>query len=264
TPYLSALGVSDIYASPILQARPGSAHGYDICDHSQISADLGGEEGFSALADAARRQGMGIVLDVVPNHMAVDHPSNRWWADVLENGPSSNFARYFDIDWLPVNPDLAGKLLLPVLGEQYGQTLESGKLRVDYENGAFHIAYYEHRFPVAPQSYVQILAARLDQLTGRLGEDHDHVLEYRSLITGLGNLPTRPGHGERRAERYREIAIIKRRLAALVAASPEVKGALNDAVELFNGRINFPESFDPLDRLVGSQYYRLAFWRVAV
>src|SRR5262249_30205519 len=116
-PYLADLGVSDVYSSPILQARPGSPHGYDICDHSRINSELGGEDGFIALSDALRRRQMGVILDVVPNHMAVTHPSNRWWVDVLEIGPGSRFARYFDIDWDPVNRDLAHKVLLPVLGE---------------------------------------------------------------------------------------------------------------------------------------------------
>lgn len=263
-PYLAGLGVSDVYSSPILQARPGSNHGYDICDHSHISSELGGEEGFSSFSDALRRHQMGILLDVVPNHMAVIHPSNVWWADVLENGPSSRFARYFDIDWDPVNRDLASKVLLPVLGEQYGQTLETGQLRLEHDSGSFFLRYYESRFPVAPKTYAEILTSQVDYLSGWLGEDHDHLLEYRSIITALGHLPAKTSHGERQTERYREVAIVKRRLAALVAASPEVLAAVNAAVELFNGRINFPESFDLMDRLISGQSYRPAFWRVAV
>jgi (1->4)-alpha-D-glucan 1-alpha-D-glucosylmutase len=263
-PYLADLGVSDVYSSPILQARPGSPHGYDICDHSRISSDLGGEDGFSSFADALRRRQMGIILDVVPNHMAVLHPSNLWWADVLENGPSSRFARYFDIDWDPVNRELASKVLLPVLGEQYGQTLETGKLRLAYDSGSFFLTYYESRFPVAPRTYAEILSAKLDLLSGWLGEDHDHLLEYRSIITALGHLPARTALGERQAERYREMAIVKRRLAALVAACPEVRAAVTAALELFNGRIDFPDSFDLMDRLISGQSYRPAFWRVAV
>jgi len=263
-PYLAELGVSDAYISPVLQARPGSPHGYDICDHSQISSDLCGEEGMARFSAALRERGMGIVLDVVANHMAVNHPCNAWWTDVLENGASSRFAHFFDIDWQPVNPDLNHKVLLPVLGEQYGATLESGKLRLLYENGSFVVTYYDARFPVAPRTYTEILNARLESLTKRLGEDHEHLLEYRSIITALGYLPPQTRLStERQSERYRELAIIKRRLATLVAASPEVQGAVESAVELYNGKLGFPDSFNPLDHLLNQQSYRLAFWRVA-
>src|SRR5262249_41026463 len=131
---------------------------------------------------------MGVILDVVPNHMAVTHPSNRWWVDVLEIGPSSRFARYFDIDWDPVNRDLAHKVLLPVLGEHYGPTLESGKFRLEYDNGSFFLTYFESRFPVAPWTYAEILSSQLDYLSSRLGEGHDHVLELASIITAVGHL----------------------------------------------------------------------------
>jgi (1->4)-alpha-D-glucan 1-alpha-D-glucosylmutase len=264
-PYLAELGVSDAYISPVLQARPGSPHGYDICDHSQISSDLCGEEGMARFSAALRERGMGIVLDVVANHMAVNHPGNTWWNDVLENGASSRFAHYFDIDWYPVNPDLTHKVLLPVLGEQYGATLESGKLRLVYENGSFVVTYFESRFPLAPRTYTDVLNSRLELLTKRLGEDHEHVLEYRSIITALGYLPPQTRLStERQSERYREVTIIKRRLANLVSASPDVQTTVDSAVEQFNGKLGFPDSFNPFDHLLNQQSYRLAFWRVAM
>src|SRR5262249_52990729 len=142
--YLDELGVSELYASPILAARPGSTHGYDTCDPTRVNPELGGEACLDALAGALRARDMGLVLDVVPNHMGIGHPTNKWWMDVLENGPSSRYASYFDIDWHPVNPDLEGKVLLPLLGEQYGQVLEAGQLRLNYEEGAFYLSYYEH------------------------------------------------------------------------------------------------------------------------
>ena len=123
-PYLAALGVTECYASPVLAARPGSRHGYDICDHGRLNPELGGEAGFDALASAARDHRLGILLDFVPNHMSADPLANRWWRSVLANGPSSPYAAYFDIDWDPVKPELKQRILLPVLADQYGVTLD--------------------------------------------------------------------------------------------------------------------------------------------
>lgn len=263
--YLADLGVSDVYLSPILQARPGSQHGYDICDHSRVNPELGGEAGLDALAEVLRPHGMGLILDVVPNHMAVGHVANRWWADVLENGQASRHACYFDIDWDPINPDLAEKVLLPTLGEQYGQALETGKFRVAYDRGGFALSYYETTWPVAPGTYNRILASRLDFLARRIGEQHDHVLEYRSILTTIEHLPPRTSATpHRQAERYREIGILKRRLTTLVEASPDVRAAIESALELFNGKVGNTQSFDLLDGLIAAQPYRPAFWRVAM
>ncbi len=263
--YLADLGISDVYASPILQARPGSMHGYDICDHSRINTELGGEAALAAFSQALKGRGMGIVLDVVPNHMSVGHSSNLWWADVLEHGASSRYASTFDIDWQPINPDLKDKVLLPVLGEQYGRTLETGQLKLRYEGGSFHISYYGTRLPVAPMSYIAILSSQLHDLTRKLGDEDEHLLEYRSIITAIGHLPPRTGvPAEHQAERYREVAIVKRRLAALEEASREVRTAIDEAVAHFNGNVGSPNSFDEIDRLIGEQSYRPAFWRVAI
>src|SRR5262249_19100407 len=156
-------------------------------------------------------------------------------------GMSSRYADYFDIDWKPTNPDLAGKVLLPILGDQYGRSLESGLLRLSYGNGTFLISYYETALPVAPGTYAMILAPQVADLKARLGEEHEHVLEYRSILTAIEHLPARTGlKEERRAERYREVAIIKRRLAALEEASEEVKASIVATVDRFNGRIGNP------------------------
>src|SRR5262249_56780250 len=128
-----ALGISDCYASPVLQASAGSSHGYDICDHSRLSPDLGGEEAFEGFAAALREHGMGLILDAVPNHMGIADPGNAWWMDVLENGPGSAYASYFDIDWHPVNPDLENTDLLPLLEHQYGRVLDAGTIRLSYD-----------------------------------------------------------------------------------------------------------------------------------
>src|SRR3990167_3077064 len=158
-PFLARLGVSHVYCSPILRARPGSMHGYDIVAHDEINPELGGRDGFERFSAALRKHGMGQILDMVPNHMGVLGADNAWWMDVLENGPASIYAPYFDIDWQPVNPDLAGKVLVPVLGDHYGHILESGQLVVSFEAalGAFVVSYHEHRFPIDPGTYPVLL-----------------------------------------------------------------------------------------------------------
>src|SRR5262245_55433758 len=262
--YFFALGISDIYASPIFKARPGSTHGYDVIDHGDVDPALGGEQGFTAFSAALRAQGMGLVLDIVPNHMGIATTDNTWWMDVLENGPSSTYAAYFDIDWRPVNPHLENKVLLPILGDLYGNVLEDGKLRLVYEDGAFFISYHDAKLPVAPQTYSTILERRLDPLTQKLGKDNPSVLECQSILTAIGHLPPRTDlDPEKREERHRENEIIKRRIASLCQASAEVRSAIDLAVWEFNGTVGNPRSFDLLDGLMDAQPYRLAFWRVA-
>ena len=142
-PYLADLGVTDCYVSPVLKSTPGSLHGYDICDHSRVNPDLGSQAEFEAWCAALRLRGMGHIVDFVPNHMACDPVSNAWWRDVLESGPSSPFAKYFDIDWDPVKPELKNKVLLPLLGDQYGRVLERGELQLQFQDGALHLGYFD-------------------------------------------------------------------------------------------------------------------------
>jgi (1->4)-alpha-D-glucan 1-alpha-D-glucosylmutase len=263
-PYLHALGVSDCYASPILQARAGSSHGYDICDHSRLSSDLGGNEEFDAFADALREHGMGLILDAVPNHMGIGDSANVWWMDVLENGAGSPFASFFDIDWSPVNPDLKNKVLLPLLEDQYGRVLEAGKIRLAFADGAFALWYYETRLPVAPCTYPCILERALNCLAVDRAEGYIHLRELRSVLTALRYLPPRHlNTPDKVAERHREKEVVKHRLDTLCAASPEVRSAIDEAVREFNGMPGEPRSFDLLDSLIEQQAYRLAFWRVA-
>ncbi|CAN5316337.1 hypothetical protein BH10PLA2_BH10PLA2_10750 [soil metagenome] len=263
--YLNDLGISEVYASPIQQARPGSLHGYDICDHGRINTELGGPEAFDTFSASLRRLGMGLILDVVPNHMGINHPSNVWWMDVLENGPSSIHAVNFDIDWHPVNPHLEEKVLLPLLGEQYGAALEKGKIQLAYQDGAFVLCYYDFRLPVAPRSYITILELVLDELSQRLGNDHENVFELQSILTALSYLPPRKELPPRKmVERNREKEIIKRRIATLINTGIDAQDALGATVRRLNGSVGDPESFDLLDELVENQAFRLAYWRVAI
>ncbi|MBM4068288.1 MAG: malto-oligosyltrehalose synthase [Planctomycetes bacterium] len=261
--YLHELGISDLYASPILQARPGSQHGYDICDASGLNAELGTQADFDALDLQLKNHGMGLILDTVPNHMGVHH-TNYWWMDVLENGPSSIYAACFDIDWDPVNPDLKNKVLLPVLEDQYGSVLEKGKIELTFNDGAFHFHHYEARLPVEPRSCGAILEYKLGELKESLGETDERVQELHSILTALSYLPPYVDSApEKVLERNREKEVIKRRIASLAEACPPFRDAVDDSVRAFNGNVNDRASFDKLDRLLEVQPYRLAYWRVA-
>lgn len=263
-PYLRDLGITDCYASSFLKAVPGSGHGYDLIDPSGLNPEVGTEEDFQAFALALRSEGMGLILDVVPNHMGIGKSSNPWWLDVLENGPSSPYSTFFDIDWKPIKPELEDKVLLPILGDLYGTVLENQDITLVYDDGRFFVLYYDHRLPIAPRSSTRILAHRLDVLLKDAGADHPHVQELQSIITALNHLPARSERDPLRvAERYREKEIVRRRLAALLRESPVVKAFLDENVRQFNGRREDPGSFDLLDGLLNDQAYRLAYWRVA-
>lgn len=263
-PYLDRLGVSDLYSSPLQTPRPGSTHGYDIVDHSRLSPQLGGDEGFAQLRAALRRHDMGMILDVVPNHMGVGDLGNTWWMDVLENGPSSIYSSYFDIDWDPVPDQLRDKVLIPILGDQYGDVLERGEIQLRFADGAFTISYWQHTLPVAPGTYDVLLSHRLDELIANEGADHPDVLELQSILTAISYLPLRSETApERVAERNREKEVIKRRLATLYASSPVICAAIDTTLADYNGTPGDERSFDRLDRLIERQAYRPAFWRVA-
>ncbi|MEK7834502.1 MAG: malto-oligosyltrehalose synthase, partial [Acidobacteriota bacterium] len=262
--YLHNLGISDCYASPLLLARPGSQHGYDVTDHSKLNPEIGTEEEFVVFAQRLRQRGMGLMMDVVPNHMCIAGGGNRWWNDILENGPGSPFADFFDIDWHPPKSDLANKVLLPVLGEQYGRVLENQEIRIAYYRGAFFAQYYEMRLPIAPRTYTQILELVLPRVKAQLGETHADVLELESIITALSHLPSRTAiHPAKVKERRREKEIIKRRLASLATASETVRKAIKETLNDLNGVKGETHSFDRLEALLADQAFRLCHWRVA-
>jgi (1->4)-alpha-D-glucan 1-alpha-D-glucosylmutase len=263
-PYLHDLGITDCYASPYLKARQGSQHGYDISDHRVLNPELGTDEDYAAFVQALQDHGMVQILDIVPNHMGVGCNDNVWWNDVLENGPSSPYAKFFDIDWHPVITALHLKVLLPVLGDPYGKVLESQQLSLSYEAGAFLVNYFDHRFPIAPETSLKILRHRLEELEQTLGTTSAEFIEYQSILTALSHLPPRSTTNPQRiAERQREKEVIKRRLAALVDACGPVHQFLQLNLVIFNGRAGDLHSFDLLDDLLNDQAYRLAYWRVA-
>ncbi|HKS29305.1 MAG TPA: malto-oligosyltrehalose synthase [Pyrinomonadaceae bacterium] len=262
--YFAELGISDIYSSPILMARPGSGHGYDVIDHTKINPELGTEEEFVELAHALRERGMGVLMDVVPNHMCIASSENRWWQDVLENGPSSPYARFFDIDWHPPKESFANKVLLPTLGDQYGRVLENQEIKVTYRGGAFFANYYETSLPLAPRSITHVLQLAMTELRKSLSDSHGDVLELESIMTALNHLPPRTERDPARiTERRRENLVIKRRLSNLVKSSQQVRHAVYQALMELNGRRDDPRSFDLLEQLLSEQAYRLSYWRVA-
>jgi (1->4)-alpha-D-glucan 1-alpha-D-glucosylmutase len=262
--YLSDLGITDCYASPLTLARPGSLHGYDVTDHSMINPEIGGEEQLVEFAHGLRTRGMGLILDTVPNHMCVAHPSNRWWADVLENGPSSPFARFFDIDWDPPKADLKNKVLVPVLGDQFGKVLENQEIKITYEDGTFALHFYEFALPVAPRTWTLLLEPAVATLRTVLGESNSAVVELASVVTALTYLPLRTETDQARVkERLREKEVIKGRLSALTESSADVRAAIDGSLKDINGIKRAPHSFDRLEQFLEEQAYRLSFWHVA-
>ena len=261
-PYLHALGVSDAYASPYFQAGAESLHGYDITDHNKLNAAVGSREEYDSWIAELRAHSMGQVLDFVPNHVGIAEPLNQWWMDVLENGPSSRFAPYFDIDWHPLKSDLRDKVLLPILSDQYGRVLERGELQAHFEDGTFYLRYGDRRLPIAPGTYRYILDIALQNLAEH--KDEDFYAELQSILTALEYLPKRTETDPKRiAERIREKEIIKRRLERRCAEAPQVQQAIEKGLARINGEPGDPRSFDALDELLNAQSYRLAFWRVA-
>ncbi len=265
-PYLASLGVSHCYASPYLRARPGSMHGYDIIDHHQLNPEIGSSEDYERFVDALHEHGMGQILDIVPNHMGILGKDNAWWLDVLENGRASTYASYFDIDWEPLKGELQGKVLVPVLGDQYGSVLDRGELKLtfDQERGEFSLFYFEHRFPIDPREYPRILGREIETLERELGAQDGDFLELQSLLSAFSRLPGREGiGGKQQAERLRDKEIHKRRLAVLCERSVPMVRFIARNIRSMNGSPGDSASFDELHELIKTQSYRLAFWRVA-
>jgi (1->4)-alpha-D-glucan 1-alpha-D-glucosylmutase len=263
-PYLARLGIGSLYVSPFFKATPGSTHGYDVTDYQELNPELGGDDGYEELATALEAHGLGLLIDFVPNHMGIGGGRNAWWQDVLENGPLSAAATSFDIDWRPLKRELRDKVLLPILGDQYGAVLERGELRLELEEGAFRVQYFEHPLPIAPPTYPLILRRPLDQLVASLAADDPGLLEYQSIITALDHLATLTERTpETIEERQREQIVAKRRLATLLEESGPIAAAVVETVAELNGMPGEPASFDSLDNLLAEQSYRLASWRVA-
>jgi (1->4)-alpha-D-glucan 1-alpha-D-glucosylmutase len=252
-PYLRRLGVSDFYLSPIFEARPGSMHGYDVTRHDRVNPELGGEQGFARLARAARDAGMGLLLDIVPNHMGVGNDSV-WWQDVLENGRTSKYAEFFDIDWNPLKGDMQGKLLVPILGDQYGKELEKKRIQIEIEDGIAKVRYYDHSIPLAPRSLPPIFS------NGQMSELPEGL---RDLMRDLSHIPPNDTADSGLATQRRgQLEEIKPRIREALA-DPRSRRVVAEALEKVNGRAGDARSFDRLHEILEAQPYRLAFWRVS-
>ncbi len=242
--YLRELGITDCYASPLFKARTDSTHGYDICDFHQLNPQLGSAEDFDHFTATRRQLGLGLILDMVPNHMSTDL-SNGWWLDVLEKGQGSPYAKYFDIDWQPAHSELPHKVLLPILGDHYGKVLESGQLQLVFAAGAFWIAYYDRRFPVAPHSYA-VLVREQDLAQWLELKDHAALTTDKAWAAD----------GEER------FASLKAQLAHADLTSEPFRERVHLLLKSYNGVAGSPSSFDRLHALLQAQHYRLAYWRV--
>ena len=263
-PYLERLGVSDAYTSPFFETSSSNSHGYDVNDHNRFREELGGEPAFWRFADALRARGMGLLIDLVPNHMGIAGNRNPRWLEMLQLGPTAPAATYFDVDWAPVKDELAGKVLLPILGDQYGAVLDSGQLRLTLDERGLSVHYYDTVMPLAPRSWGRVLGHRLAELQARLGPEHPELVELKSLLAWFTTIPagTEPDAGRPPVSGDQmDVGCI--RLTALLARAPAVREFVEDNVRTFNGTPGDPHSFDLLDALLDDQAYRVAYWRVA-
>ncbi|MBI5616647.1 MAG: malto-oligosyltrehalose synthase [Gammaproteobacteria bacterium] len=260
-PLLARLGVSHLYCSPILRARPGSAHGYDIVAHDQLNHEIGSAADFAALVDALHAAGMGLIVDIVPNHMGVMGADNEWWLNVLEHGPAAVCGDFFDIDWQAAD----ARVLLPVLGDHYGSVLESGafKLVLVPDDGTISVWYHQHRFPLDPATYPELLERSLRLAPPQtITQAAQEAVE--SLAAGLSQLPPRTAtSASARYARRRDSDAHKARLAALLRDDAAFALGMELALARYNGHVGEAESFDALHELLERQAYRLAYWRVA-
>ncbi len=247
--YLRELGISHVYSSPYLQAAPGSRHGYDVVDHHKVNEELGGSEAHERFSQRLGECGLGQVLDIVPNHMAISGRRNRLWWDVWENGPSSRYAPYFDINWQSGDEKLRNKLLIPILGDHYGRVLSSGKIKLKRRNGDFFVQYFENEFPLSPRSLAPILT------TAANSSGSEYLAFLADSLAGLPKATlTDPGS---KAARHRDKGIIGKLLEKLFNDTPFLAENVDAALEEIN------RNADSLDAVLEEQNYRLAFWQTA-
>jgi (1->4)-alpha-D-glucan 1-alpha-D-glucosylmutase len=265
-PYLHELGITDIYASPILKARRGSTHGYDVTDPTCLNPEIGTEAEFETVVRELKRHGMGLLLDIVPNHMAASS-ENQWWVDVLENGPSSPYASCFDIDWHPdpANGVPENAVLLPILGGRYRRVLQNGELILGLDEEGFFVRYQAARLPLDPKSYRVLLTYRLENLKEAVGQGGRAFQELVQLLDIIERLPVRTATDAQELKaRRRDKEIIKERLWALYSTSPKIREFIDENVSIYNGQVKDPKGPHLLEQLLADQAYRLVFWREGI
>ncbi len=256
--YLADLGITDVYASPIFSAGKGSAHGYDVVDPLRINPEIGGREAFDELIAAIQQRAMGWLQDFVPNHMAYSR-ENEMLMDVLEKGVHSRFARFFDIRAEHPHENLRGRLLAPFLGSFYGESLERGEIKLQYDQLGLAIHYYEHRFPLMLKSYPVVFAHDVERLEQKLGKDSPTILKYLGAIHLFSSL----SFHEEEAGLYDQTRHAKDMLWKLYTETDAIRSYMNESIDYFNGTPGNSESYDSLDALLSDQRFRLSFWKVA-
>lgn len=258
--YLSLLGISDVYASPIFKAAKGSSHGYAIVDLNQLNPELGNREDLDRLRALLKNREMGWIQDIVPNHMAITS-ENRFLMDVLENGSCSDYFDFFDIEWNHPYESIRGRLLAPFLGRLYGEALEEGEITLEFGPEGFFIKYFDLELPLRIESYLRIISEGVDFLRGSLGEDHPDFIKFLGTHHSLKNLSS--SAEQQCAQRNDQILFIKRMLWELYLQNHEIRSFVDKMIGVFNGKRGVAESFNPLDGLLSEQNFRLSFWKVA-
>ncbi len=261
-PYLSRLGISCLYASPIFKARRGSTHGYDVVDPTRATTELGSPQELEALFIEVRAHGMGWLQDIVPNHMAFD-AENQMLIDVLENGPSSKYYPFFDVEWDHPYEGIKGRLLAPFLGDFYGESIEDGSIRLLYDEDGFAATYYDKRFPIKIESYADLLTYRLDTLRKQMPPGDPDIIKLHGILGVLYILKTMPP-GWVSDDRYSQIRFIKVMLWELYNQNELIRQHIDDTISVLNDRPNRPASIEWVDSLLGDQFFRLSYWKVAV
>ncbi len=257
--YLHELGITFLYASPVFKAKKGSPHGYDVVDQNQLNPELGGNEGFDSLINALKKHDMGWLQDVVPNHMAFDG-ENEKLMDVLENGANSQYFDFFDIEWNHPYESIKGRVLAPFLGRLYGVSLEDGEITLKYDSEGFTINYYDHKFPLKIESYINVITHRLKQLKCRLDKEHPDFIKLLGILYSLKNMPDT---GEGLVNINDHVRFIKRIFWELYSRSAVVKNFIDENIKIFNGEKGNPESLNLLDTLLSEQNFNLSFWKMA-
>ncbi|HEX3073045.1 MAG TPA: alpha-amylase family glycosyl hydrolase, partial [Ignavibacteriales bacterium] len=256
--YLYKLGITDLYASPIMKAVKGSMHGYDVTEPSELNPELGEKKDFNELISTLKNYNMNWVQDFVPNHMAFS-PENKMLVDLLENGPNSRYFDVFDIEWNHPFRTVNLRLLAPFLGKFYQYALVEGELVLKFDEEGFSINYYERRLPIKMESYSDILSYRISRLRNKLGRNNADFIKYQGVLYVLKSLPSK----EEMDERYSQIKFLKGLLWEMYSASPDIKEFLDENIKIYNGEKGNAESFNLLDKLLNDQYFRLSYWKVA-
>ncbi len=255
--YISVLGISDIYASPIFKAVGDSIHGYDIVDPTQINPQLGGKDGFASLMSKVKDKGLGWVQDIVPNHMAFDS-SNRLLMDIFESGPRSKFYQFFDVQWDHPYEHLRGKMLTPILGDMYGLCLDKNEIKIFFDENGFSVRVSAQVLPLKIDGYAKILTANLPLLEQNIQRQDEHFIQFLEVIESLKNISELIPYDER----YHRISLAKTRLWKLYMGNATIKNYIDGIITSLNGTPGDPASLNRLDELLSEQVFRLSFWKV--